>query len=116
MQLPSISVLGANFDHPERPARSQIGGGVFQTAILLDRAAKLSRRPATISSWVPASQENGSDHITLNGTVSVAVLPSMGLRSFSDALIWQLMLMPNGIENAAAARKTKAENPGEIPH
>jgi hypothetical protein len=41
---------------------------------------------------------------------------SMGLRSFSDALIWQLMLMPNGIENAAAAGETKAENPGEIPH
>jgi hypothetical protein len=41
---------------------------------------------------------------------------SLGLRLFSDALIRQLMLMPNGIENAAAARKTKAENPGEIPH
>ena len=54
--------------------------------------------------------------VTLKWTVSVAVLPSMGLRSFSDALIRQLMLVPDGIENAATASKTKAENPGEIPH
>jgi len=33
-----------------------------------------------------------------------------------DALVRQLVLVPNGIENAAATGKAKAENPGEIPH
>src|SRR5450759_163415 len=33
-----------------------------------------------------------------------------GLRSIGDALIRQLMLVPDGIENAATASKTKAEN------
>lgn len=54
--------------------------------------------------------------VTLKWTVSVAVLPSMGLRSIGDALVRQLVLVPNGIENAAATGKAKAENPGEIPH
>jgi len=40
----------------------------------------------------------------------------MGLRSIGDALVRQLMLVPDGIQNAATAGKAKAEDPGEIPH
>jgi hypothetical protein len=54
--------------------------------------------------------------VTLKWTVSVAVLPAMGLRSIGDALVRQLMLVPDGIQNAATAGKAKAEDPGEIPH
>jgi hypothetical protein len=33
-----------------------------------------------------------------------------------DLLIWQIMLVPDRIENPASAGEAKAENPSEVPH
>jgi hypothetical protein len=33
-----------------------------------------------------------------------------------NLLIWQVLLMPEGIENPAAAGKANAQNPRKVPH
>jgi hypothetical protein len=41
---------------------------------------------------------------------------AIGSRSGVDLLVWQILLVPERIENAAAAGKADAEDPGEVPH